>query len=91
MAQSGHTEAYRRMSAFGGKPDIDKGMVLCPLLTQNDLMLLIGALTCGSPSRSPDQSFCSPHPRLAITAVAVDEHQDHCAFEDKHDLARAHN
>ena len=35
MAQSGHAEAYRSMSAFGGEPDIDKGMVLCPLLTQS--------------------------------------------------------
>jgi len=37
MAQSGHAEAFSRMSAFGGKADINKGTVLCPLLTQSGL------------------------------------------------------
>ena len=35
LAQSGHAEACCRMSAFGGKADIDNGIVLCPLLTQS--------------------------------------------------------
>src|SRR5262249_42240630 len=35
LAKGGHADACRRMSAFGGKPDIEKGMALCPLLTQS--------------------------------------------------------
>jgi len=27
MAQSGHAKAHSLMSAFGGKPDINKGMI----------------------------------------------------------------
>jgi len=35
MAQSGHPAAHSLMSAFGGKPDIDRETALCPLLTQS--------------------------------------------------------
>src|SRR5262249_7407324 len=64
MAQSGHAEAFGRMSAFGGKADIDSGIASCPLLTQSGYYLHRNSAPQRAPDRPALMRYTATHPWL---------------------------